>query len=362
MTSWRDGRSDGTESEWSTPRPRIESPLGWSMPFGRIARIEIRLHLLLPLLFAIELLRSWLGHSGLGPLDTSLLLAALLLSVLLHELGHCFACRRLGGTADEVLLWPLGGLAGCHPPHDWASRFWTAAAGPLVNLAIALFAAGSLAATGAAWMGTAIPHPLHPGIGLEAVGGSVFLRFLFLLGWINTVLLLLNLVPMLPLDGGQMLQALIWRRRGAAMATAAAVRVGYASAVALGAAGLVLDRLLLVGLAVVGGLWCWQVSRQLWSRGDDPEEAEAMPAGAFGGGGAMNWSEAGEAPRGRSRSEERRARRGEMQRRRREAAAERERQEVDRILAKIGERGLRSLTLLERWRLRQATRRRRTRR
>jgi hypothetical protein len=76
----------------------------------------------------------------------------------------------------------------------------------------------------------------------------------------------------------------------------------------------------------------------------------------------MNWSEAGEAPRGRSRSEERRARRGEMQRRRREAAAERERQEVDRILAKIGERGLRSLTLLERWRLRQATRRRRTRR
>lgn len=356
MTSWRDERSEDTGSEWSPPRTRIDSPLAWSMPFGRIAGIEIRLHLLLPLFFAIELLRASLGHSGLGPLDASLLLAGLLLSVLLHELGHCLVCRRLGGTADEVLLWPLGGLAGCRPPHDWSSHFWTAAAGPVVNLALLLFTAGALAATGAPWLGTAVPHPLHPAIGLDAVGGSFFLRFLFLLGWINSILLLLNLVPMLPLDGGQMLHALVWRGRGAAMATAAAVRVGYASAVALGATGLVLDRLLLVGLAVVGGVWCWQASRQLWDRPVAPSDEDAMPAGAFGGG----WGEPGEPTPSASRAATRAARRAEARRERRREDAERERQEVDRILDKIGRGGLRSLTLLERWRLRRATRRQRS--
>lgn len=354
MSQWRDGQAEDAEGP-ARPNRRIDSPLSWSIPFGRIARIEIRLHLLLPLFLLIELLRSWVGHSALGPLDTSIALACLFLSLLLHELGHCFVCRRLGGSADEVLLWPLGGLAGCHPPHDWRSHFWTSAAGPLVNLALLAFAAACLAATGAAWLGVAIPHPLRPWSGLEAIGDRAVLRAFFLLGWVNSILLLLNLVPMLPLDGGRMLQALLWRRRGAVDATLLAVRVGFVSAVVLAAGGLLLDRLLLLGLAVLGGIWCWQVARQLQEREGEGAVGDALPAGAFAAGGSA-WSELSPPPANR---EELRA---ERRRREREAAALAERRELDRILDKIAAKGMRSLTLRERWGLWRATRRRRRRR
>lgn len=353
MSSWRDGPGEDSEGLARRSR-RIDSPLDWSIPFGRIARIEIRLHLLLPLFLLIELLRSWLGHSGLGPLDTSIALACLLLSLLLHELGHCLVCRRLGGTADEVLLWPLGGLAGCHPPHDWRSHFWTSAAGPLVNLLLVAFAAGCLAATGAPWLGAAIPHPLQPRIGLDAIGDRAVLRAFFLLGWVNSILLLLNLVPMLPLDGGRMVQALLWRTRGAVGATLAAVRVGFVSAVALAAAGLLLDRLLLLGLAVLGGIWCWQVSRQLQEREGEGAIGDALPAGAFAAAGSA-WGELSSTPPNREELT------AERRQREREAAALAERRELDRILDKIAARGMRSLTLRERWGLWRATRRRRRR-
>ncbi len=68
----------------------------------------------------------------------AMILGLLFLTVLLHELGHCFAARQVGGEASEVLLWPLGGLAACDVPHQPRAHFLTAAAGPAVNLLICL--------------------------------------------------------------------------------------------------------------------------------------------------------------------------------------------------------------------------------
>jgi Zn-dependent protease len=57
--------------------------------------------------------------------------------VLLHEFGHVLACRSVGGTADRVLLWPLGGLAFVAPPARPGALLWSIAAGPLVNVVLA---------------------------------------------------------------------------------------------------------------------------------------------------------------------------------------------------------------------------------
>jgi Zn-dependent protease len=356
VSGWRDsGDEQSARGGWESGRSWLDSPLRWSIPFGRIAEIDVRLHLLLPLLFLIELTRAAMGHTALGVLPTSIVLLWLLLSVLLHELGHCVACRRMGGHADEILLWPLGGLAGCRPPHDWASHFWTAAAGPLVNLGLLLVTATVLLVAGMPLGGTALPHPFDPAIGMRNLGGSLLLESVFLLGWINLVLLLLNLVPMLPLDGGRMLQALAWRRQGAVVATRTAIRCGYIAAIALAVAGLILDRLLLLGLAVLGGLWSWMTAKRLEQR-DDPllGEGDSMPAGAFAGGGSGGWMDLAEPPRS-DRGERSMRRRAAAQ----EAALRREQLEIDRILDKIRERGMRGLSLRERWRLWRASRRRR---
>src|ERR1700678_4573164 len=61
---------------------------------------------------------------------------ALFLIVMLHEFGHALACRQVGGRADQILLWPLGGVAYVDPPPRPGATLWSIAAGPLVNLAL----------------------------------------------------------------------------------------------------------------------------------------------------------------------------------------------------------------------------------
>src|SRR5207249_9296536 len=61
---------------------------------------------------------------------------ALFLIVTLHEFGHALACRQVGGTADRIVLWPLGGVAYVNPPPRPGATLWSIAAGPLVNVAL----------------------------------------------------------------------------------------------------------------------------------------------------------------------------------------------------------------------------------
>ena len=60
----------------------------------------------------------------------------LFLIVLLHEFGHALACRQVGGQADHIILWPLGGVAYVNPPQRAGATLWSIAAGPLVNVAL----------------------------------------------------------------------------------------------------------------------------------------------------------------------------------------------------------------------------------
>lgn len=329
----------------------LDRPLDWAVPLGRIAGIDLRLHLLLPLFAGVELLRASLGNSALGLAPTAMALSWLAVSVLLHEFGHAFACRRMGGHCDEILLWPLGGLAECDPPHDWASHVVTATGGPVVNLGLLAGCGVALAAGGAPIAGAAIPNPLDPRAGLALVGGGGWMEAVFLLGWVNSILLAINLVPMLPLDGGRIVEGVLRRRRGEHESLRLAIRVGYVAAIGLAIGGILVDQLTLLVLAALGALWGHRLS-QLMKREVGGEEEGGLPAGAF-------------TPRGDARSQREARRREEAERReeerqrRHEEAETRRQDELDRILDKIRRDGMDSLTSAERKSLERETKRRR---
>ena len=112
-----------------------------------------------------------------------------------HEFGHSLACRQVGGRADRIVLWPLGGVAYVDPPQRPGATLWSIAAGPLVNVALApIFWALFSFAKSAGWKRTA--HDQY--------------EFVFGLLAIDIVLLVFNMLPFYPLDGGQIFRSLLW--------------------------------------------------------------------------------------------------------------------------------------------------------
>src|SRR5262245_16172012 len=121
----------------------MHDPFAWSVPLGRLFGITVRAHWLFPFVALGLVLQSAFykppGLPNYRPpegawIDTAILMGLLFVSVLLHEFGHCFGARSVDGDAQEVLLWPLGGLAACEVPNRPRAHFLTAAAGPAVNL------------------------------------------------------------------------------------------------------------------------------------------------------------------------------------------------------------------------------------
>jgi Zn-dependent protease len=115
--------------------------------------------------------------------------------VLLHEFGHALACRQVGGSADRIVLWPLGGIAFVNPPRRPGAVLWSIAAGPLVNVALVPVLGLLLFFAGQAGLADTAPDTLQ-------LIGAIW--------YINLVLLIFNMLPVYPLDGGQILQALLW--------------------------------------------------------------------------------------------------------------------------------------------------------
>ena len=147
----------------------------------------------------------------------------LFMIILMHEFGHALATRQVGGRAEEIILWPFGGIAFVDAPPRAAAQLWCIAAGPLVNVALLVVLPGLrgvLADTGFA-------DQLPPDA----------LALLSRLIVINQVILCFNLLPVYPLDGGQMLRDLLWFGVGPRKSLAIAASVGLAGALALGAGG-----------------------------------------------------------------------------------------------------------------------------
>jgi len=138
--------------------------------------------------------------------------------VLLHEYGHSLACRQVGGQANKIVLWPLGGVAYVSPPFRPGGQLWSIAAGPLVNVALVpVFAFAPMVFS-------------KLGMGAES---EDFWRWLFTVERINWTLLIFNLFPIYPLDGGQILRSLLWFGVGPRQSLKFASVVGVLGAVLL---------------------------------------------------------------------------------------------------------------------------------
>jgi Zn-dependent protease/predicted RNA-binding Zn-ribbon protein involved in translation (DUF1610 family) len=176
----------------------------------RVAGIDVFLHWSWFLVAIIEI-EAWSGRYSSISWNV-LEYLTLFVIVLLHEFGHALACRSVGGKADRIMLWPLGGVAYVNPPQRPGAQLWSLAAGPLVNVA---FVPLTLIAYGlAARAGWAQSH-------------ADLYQYISAVAWINGILLAFNLLPIYPLDGGQILRSLLWFFLGRGRSLAAATVVGF---------------------------------------------------------------------------------------------------------------------------------------
>jgi Zn-dependent protease len=138
--------------------------------------------------------------------------------VLLHEFGHALACRQVGGQANQIVLWPLGGVAYVAPPPRPGAMLWSIAAGPLVNVALAPILSMLW------WLGYSLGW---------AEGNPNVYQFVKTVCIINGALLIFNMLPIYPLDGGQILQSLLWFVVGRARSLMVTVAIGFVGVGAL---------------------------------------------------------------------------------------------------------------------------------
>ena len=138
--------------------------------------------------------------------------------VLAHEFGHAFACRQTGGKADTIMLWPLGGAAFVSPPQRPGAYLWSIAAGPLVNVIL-------LPILTVIWF-VAVRANLR-------VSDPDVYRFISAIWNVNAGILIFNLLPIYPLDGGQLLRGVLWIWVGRVRSLQVASVVGFAGAIGL---------------------------------------------------------------------------------------------------------------------------------
>jgi Zn-dependent protease/CBS domain-containing protein len=210
----------------------------WAYPVARVAGTQVRIHLTFLLLLALVAAGAWGDGGAAGALRGTAFILLLFLSVLLHELGHAAAARRFGVATPFIVLLPIGGIAAMHDmPRQPRRELAIAVAGPAVNVVIALAIAAALRLSGL----DPTPFAATPG---EPVSLPVALMNA------NIALVLFNLLPAFPMDGGRMMRAGLAMRMDYVRATRVAAGTGQAFALLLGAVGL-LGNPLLVLIAVV---------------------------------------------------------------------------------------------------------------
>jgi stage IV sporulation protein FB len=319
----------------------------WSVPFVRVLGIAVRIHIFYLVIIAARLIFPFQpGARGLA--FEAFGMVSLFVLVLLHEFGHCFACRWVGGEADRILMWPLGGLAYARPPHNWKAALITTLGGPGVNVLLIPVLGGVLLAMGAP-LGALIYNPFDP----QSVFTLNFFTFdtsyaRFFAWWaynMNLILLLFNmLLPMFPMDCGRVVQELLWARIGFRKSMLIATNLGIFTAVLVGVFALTTGQNLLFAVA----FFCGFNSFQERTRTRMMEDAGPLEAYDFSRG-----------HKGMPGAEPADDRRTYEKARKQQERENKEREEVDRILAKIATQGMGSLTRSERKTLEAETARKR---
>lgn len=241
----------------------------WSIPLGRYFGVSVKIHWLFLVVALGLILRPMMGKQEPTPppgacTDAFLIVFIMFLSVLLHEFGHCFGARLVDGDAEDILIWPLGGLAFVNIPQNPRAHFLTAAAGPLVNLLIFVLSGVCLGlffsvAYQPAWSLLGYPGRSSASEFLMTtwageqkwVNPLSFPAILTRIFWVNWILFLFNIILVgFPMDSGRMFQSVVWNYSDYRQGTLWAVYAGYVCAAVVGIWSISTNELLALGLAL----------------------------------------------------------------------------------------------------------------
>jgi Zn-dependent protease len=320
--------------------------MNWSWHAFTIARIPVRLHW--TLLFVV--LYHFAGPVKQGDDAEWLLFIGLSILlhfgiVLFHELGHCWATRRVGGHVDQILLWPLGGFAYVGHSDEPKTDMFVAVSGPATHLLVGGASAGAILALGIPWDW----NYLNPQGGILLDSRSGIGEWLLIVSLkINVTLFAFNLfVPAYPLDGGRILLDYLRMRMGEWRAARTASTISIVIGIVLLMTA-VWQRDLFLGLISVMVLL---QAAQL--------RATTVPDGAYSSHGYSDRGYRFEEPRKEGYFARRRRLKRERELARRDAEEANLQARVDEILDKVNRQGIGSLTPAERRTLEQASERRR---
>jgi len=221
----------------------------WSLPLGNWFSTQIRVSVFFPLLILMLAASKRLGSIEVG-LAFGLVL---FVSVLLHEFGHVIASRMTGGDGDEILITPFGGLAFCMPAPTFSSRFRTVAGGPLVNLALCALTLPAVVTSSSEQTIRDCLNPfIFPTLELSGTSAGMLIQSLLLIVFTaNWLLLLINLLPVHPLDGGRMLHILLQSRMEAPVGRTVYLRIGLICGWVMVLVGLWMENTWLMAIAAV---------------------------------------------------------------------------------------------------------------
>jgi Zn-dependent protease len=208
----------------------------WSWKIGRLAGIDVYMHATFLLLVGFIVIANWVeSHNAAQTLYGVLFVLVIFGCVVLHELGHALTARRYGIRTRDIVLLPIGGVARLERmPEEPNHELLVALAGPAVNVLIALGLYGLLVSLGH-------PPTLRQAETISWTGRA----FLPSLVAVNVWLVLFNLIPAFPMDGGRVLRALLAKRMDYTDATQAAAHIGQGIAFVFGFLGLFFDPFLL---------------------------------------------------------------------------------------------------------------------
>lgn len=287
----------------------MRDPMNWALPLYRLFGILVKVHLFFFLITLPVFGRLVQKVEGVHWFDLFMISIGLVfIIVLLHEYGHCFAARAVGGSSEQILLWPLGGLAFVEVPHTPRAHFWTTLWGPLVNLiicvccAIAMLAGGFSPVASLNPFGNPITTPAYnlsngrtytseyeyryyrPG-SLESISSSratqrsdgalvgrdapnevleralapTWMVWAWRICWLSWWLFLFNvLLPAYPMDGGRLLHSLLWARTDYRSATVTCCYTGYGVGILMLMVSFFTNEAILVGLGIFILINCYR--------------------------------------------------------------------------------------------------------
>ena len=198
----------------------------WSWKIGRFSGIDLKIHATFAIIIVWVIYNHIIAGDGLRTTVESLIFVLTIFTcVILHEFGHALMAKKYGIKTLDIILLPIGGVARLERmPEDPKQELWVALAGPAVNVLIAFIIFLILFLTSS-------PIPL---INIEIFTGSFLAKLMAL----NIILVVFNMLPAFPMDGGRVLRALLALRMEYAKSTKIASKIGKAMAILFGIIGL----------------------------------------------------------------------------------------------------------------------------